>query len=173
GDGGEGSSHAPMATTPGPRPTSGMAGRIVHSSGGTSGRSRNRLRSAGEDGRQCPSRATGCVHRPPSRVQSWAKTAGRAPPTGDGGRRFLRHAEEVDDEDQRLVGLDDPAGAPAAVAQLGRDDDAAPAADLHAGHALVPAADDLAGAEPEGEGLAPVPGGVELLAGAPGVAGVV
>ncbi len=55
----------------------------------------------------------------------------------------------------------DPCGA---VAELGRDRQLTPTADLHPGHALVPAGDHLAGAEREAEGLAAVPGGVELLA---------
>ena len=53
--------------------------------------------------------------------------------------RRLAHAEQVDDEDERLVGADDAAGAALAVGQVRRDRDAPPAADLHAGHALVPA----------------------------------
>src|SRR5438105_2468746 len=82
-------------------------------------------------------------------------------------------ADEVDDEDEGLVRLDHSPGAPAAVAQAGRDDEAAAAADLHPGDTLVPPADHLTAAQLEAEGVATVPGGVELLAGAPGVAGVV
>ena len=80
---------------------------------------------------------------------------------------------QVDDEHERLVGPDHAAGALAAVGLARRDHDAAPAADLHAGHALVPALDDLAAAEPEAERVAAVPAGVELLAGAPRHADVV
>src|SRR5581483_7544419 len=69
-------------------------------------------------------------------------------------------------EDERLAGLDRAAGAPVAIAQVRRDDELAPTADLHAGHALVPARDDPAAAEREAEGLAAVPAGVELLTGA-------
>src|SRR5690606_37613810 len=68
---------------------------------------------------------------------------------------------------------DDPAGALAAVSEVGRDHDPAAAADAHAGHPLVPALDDLPGPEAEAERLAPVPGGVELLAGPPRHAHVV
>ena len=57
--------------------------------------------------------------------------------------------EQVDDEDQRLAGLDDAAGAAVAVAEVGRDHELPATADLHALHALVPAGDDLADAEPE------------------------
>src|SRR5690606_13470398 len=78
-----------------------------------------------------------------------------------------------DDEDEGLAALDDPAGAGGAVAEVRRDRDPAAAADLHAGHALVPALDDLAGPEAEAERVAPVPAGVELLAGAPRHADVV
>ena len=77
----------------------------------------------------------------------------------------LRHADQIDDEDQRLVRPDHPAGAALAVGQHRRDRDPPPAADLHAGHALVPARDHLALAEPELERVAAVPRGVELLAG--------
>ncbi len=52
----------------------------------------------------------------------------------------------------------------AAVAEVRRDDESALAADLHAGHALVPALDDSAGAERKGERLAVVHAAVELLA---------
>src|SRR5512133_478644 len=79
-------------------------------------------------------------------------------------RRRLAHAHEVHDEDERLVGADDAAGAALAVGQVRRDRDAPPAADLHAGHALVPSGDDLALAELELEGVAAVPRGVELVA---------
>src|SRR3954454_2859926 len=73
--------------------------------------------------------------------------------------------EEVDDEDERLTRLDGAAGAPVAVAQVGRDDELAAAADLHALHALVPAGDDLADTEAERQRLAPVVRRVELLPG--------
>ena len=49
-----------------------------------------------------------------------------------------------------------------AVGEVGRDHELPAAADLHALDALVPARDDLAGAELEGERLAAVPRGVEL-----------
>src|SRR4051794_25813521 len=77
------------------------------------------------------------------------------------------HAEQVHDEDQRLIGADDAAGAALAVGEVGRDRDPAPAAHAHAGDALVPAGDDLALAEPELEGVAAVPRGVELAAALP------
>jgi aspartate racemase len=69
----------------------------------------------------------------------------------------LADAEQVDDEDQRLVGPDGAPGAARAVAELRRDRQPAAAADLHAGDALVPAGDDHALAEAEGERLAAVP----------------
>src|SRR3954451_8846985 len=87
-------------------------------------------------------------------------------------RDSLTDALEVDDEDERLVGPDARAGALRAVGEAGRDDQLAPAADLHALDALVPALDDLTLAERERERLAAVPRGVELLAGRPRVADV-
>src|SRR4051812_32269320 len=69
---------------------------------------------------------------------------------------------KVDDEDEGRVRRDRP-GALGAVAELGWDHQLAATADLHAGEALVPAADDHPGAELDGEVL-PAPGRVELLA---------
>src|SRR3954451_24216744 len=85
----------------------------------------------------------------------------------------LADAEQVDDEDQRLVGADRAARAALAVGEVRRDRDPAPAADLHARDPLVPARDDLALAEAELERVAAVPGGVELLAVLPRHADVV
>ena len=79
-----------------------------------------------------------------------------------------RTRDQVHDEHERLVGLDHAAGAALAVAEHRRDGDPPPAADPHAGHALVPAGDHLAASEAELERVAPVPGGVELLAVGPG-----
>src|SRR5207249_7548174 len=67
-------------------------------------------------------------------------------------------------EDQLGVGRDDAAGAARPVTECRRDDELALAADLHAGHALVPALDDHAGAELERERLVAVVAAVELLA---------
>src|SRR5205085_2969315 len=80
----------------------------------------------------------------------------------------LADVDEVDDEDQRLAGLDGAAGAAVAVAQVRRDDQLAPAADLHPEQAVVPALDDLADTDAEGQRLTAVPRGVELLAGGVG-----
>ena len=79
--------------------------------------------------------------------------------------RSSADVDEVDDEDQRLAGCDGAASAAVAVGEVRRDDELASAADLHAGDALVPAGDDLADAESEGQRFAAVVGGVELLAG--------
>src|SRR5687768_7747092 len=97
------------------------------------------------------------VHLPPPRHRTPARF-GRAV----SGRSA--DAEQIDDEDQGLAALDDAAGAALAVAEVRRDGDLAAAAELHAGHALVPARDDLTGAQAEPEGVAAVPGGIELLA---------
>ncbi len=83
------------------------------------------------------------------------------------------HADEVDDEDERLVGADDAARAALAVGEVGRDRDAAAPTDFHAGHSLVPARDDLPLAEAELEGVAAIPRGVELVARGPRHADVV
>src|SRR6476620_11683694 len=77
----------------------------------------------------------------------------------------LSHVVEVDDEDQRLPRLDRGTGATLAVGQVRGDRQLTTAADLHALDALVPAGDDHADPEAEGERLAPVPRGVELLTG--------
>src|SRR5579859_1553783 len=83
------------------------------------------------------------------------------------------HRDQVDDEDERLVGTDDAAGTAFAICQHRRDRDPASSADVHAGHALVPAGDDLPLAELELERVAAVPGRVELLPGSPRDAHVV
>src|SRR6476661_7733576 len=82
-----------------------------------------------------------------------------------GGIDGSADVHEVDDEDQRLSGGDGAAGAAVAVAQVGRDGELAPTADLHAGDALVPALDHSAGAEGEVERSTAVPRRVELLPG--------
>src|SRR5918993_3349371 len=79
-------------------------------------------------------------------------------------RERLSHVEQVDDEHERLVRTDDAAGAARPVPQVRRDGQRAPAADPHAGDALIPPLDDLTGSEAEPEWLHAVPGGVELLA---------
>src|SRR6266496_1083848 len=76
--------------------------------------------------------------------------------------RWLLHAEQLDIEHQRGVGRDRPAGAARAVAEIGRDDEGALAADFHPGDALIPALDDLPRAQAEGEGLAAVERAVEF-----------
>src|SRR5688572_14468502 len=74
----------------------------------------------------------------------------------------LLHIEQLDLENQRCVRRNHPAGAPRAIAELGRDDEHALAADLHAGHALVPALDHPAAAQGKRERPAPARA-VELL----------
>jgi cellobiose phosphorylase len=63
-----------------------------------------------------------------------------------------------------LARADHVAGAAPAVGEVRRDRDAPAPADLHPRHAVVPAADDLAPAEPELERVAAVPRRVELRA---------
>src|SRR4051794_31566456 len=74
----------------------------------------------------------------------------------------MADADQVDDEDQRLVGTDDRRRALLAVALVRRDDDLAAAPDAHALDAAVKAGDHLLGSQPEAEGLAAVVAGVEL-----------
>src|SRR4051812_28487836 len=88
------------------------------------------------------------------------------------GARASADAEQVHDEDEGLAGLDVAAGPALAVAEVRRDGEPPTATDLHPRDALVPAADDLPGAEPERERLAAVPGGVELATGRPAVSDV-
>src|SRR5262249_46027039 len=97
--------------------------------------------------------------------------AGRRPSSTKQGRSSP--PDEIDDEDERLVGLDHRREAALAVAHRRRDRDPPPAADAHAGDALVPALDHLPLAEPELERVATIPGGVELLPVAPRDADVV
>ena len=68
----------------------------------------------------------------------------------------LFDAEQFDVEDQRRVRRNDAAGAARAIAELGRDDQRALAADLHGGDAFVPAGDDLVLADRKLERLAAI-----------------
>src|SRR5690242_438927 len=115
------------------------------------------------------------IHRSPPpwirRMVKW-RSAGWPPrfawsgPPGLAGRPGTRLGRnQVADEDEGLAGRDRVPGPPVAVGQIGRDDQLAAAADLHALDALVPARDDPPGAEPERERLTPVPARVEFLAG--------
>src|SRR3954463_1314634 len=67
-------------------------------------------------------------------------------------------------ENERRVGRDDTPHSAVAIRQVGSDGELALLADLHAEQALVPALDDLAFADGEGERVAAVEAGVELLA---------
>src|SRR5262249_51398187 len=73
-------------------------------------------------------------------------------------------AQQLDLEDQRRVRRDHVADAAGAVAEVGRDDEGTLAADLHRGHAFVPAGDHLPSANGKLERLAAVERAVELLA---------
>src|SRR5258706_2423737 len=78
--------------------------------------------------------------------------------------RRLRNFQQLDFENQGGVGRNRAAGAARAVAELRRNGELAPAADLHAGHALVPALDHVALAEREHERVAAVLARVEFRA---------
>jgi len=73
-------------------------------------------------------------------------------------------AQKVDLEHEGRVRRNHAASAARAIAEVGGDGQHARAADLHALHPFVPATDDLAFTETEGEGLATVLAGIELLA---------
>src|SRR5690606_23516111 len=91
-------------------------------------------------------------------MQLWPRRARRARETvREGSDR-----QQVDFEEQGGVGRDHAARAARAIAEAGRYQEAPGAADFHAGDALVPAGDDLAGAKGEAEGLPAVLAGVEL-----------
>src|SRR5262245_5112980 len=70
--------------------------------------------------------------------------------------RWSFHSQKFDDEGQLRIRRDRAGVAALAVGEVGGDDELALAADLHAGDALVPALDDLPGAELEGERAAAV-----------------
>jgi len=72
--------------------------------------------------------------------------------------------EELDVEVEGGVGRDDAGDAASAVGVGGGADELDAVANADLGDALVPAADDLAAADGEDEGLAAVAGGVELSA---------
>src|SRR5512135_1349152 len=74
----------------------------------------------------------------------------------------LLDSEQLDLEEERGVGRDDPARPARAVAEGRRDEQVALSADLHRRDPLVPPLDDRPLAESELEGLAPVHGAVEL-----------
>ena len=61
--------------------------------------------------------------------------------------------EQLDLENERRVGRNHRRKAPRSVAEVRRDGELAERAHLHARHALIPALDDLACAEPEREAL--------------------
>src|SRR5215475_13840311 len=76
----------------------------------------------------------------------------------------LLDRQQLDVENQRGVGRNDPAGPARSIAELRRDDQRSLAADLHGGDPLVPAGDDALHADGELEGCAAVDGGIEFFA---------
>src|SRR5436305_1497503 len=76
--------------------------------------------------------------------------------------RALLHPQQLDLEDQGGVRRNYAARPAGTVAEVGGDGELPLAADLHAGDAFVPAADDLPAAEVEAEGALAVMAGVEL-----------
>jgi len=82
--------------------------------------------------------------------------------SSDGARLVDLH--ELSLEDQGRVGGDNTANSTVAVGKVRGDGELALLANLHAQKALVPALDDLAIANGEGERVTAVVAGIELLA---------
>src|ERR1700722_9534893 len=76
----------------------------------------------------------------------------------------LLHRQQFDVEHQRGVGWNNPAGAAGAVAERGRNDQGALAADLHGGDAFIPAGDPALLPDRKFERLVAVDGRIEFLA---------
>src|ERR1700722_19012346 len=74
------------------------------------------------------------------------------------------HIEQFHVEDQRRIRRDDTARTARAIAELGWNDQRALAADLHRGHALVPAGNHFALSDRKLQRIVAIDGGVELLA---------
>src|ERR1700692_3886815 len=97
--------------------------------------------------------------------------AGAAHPAHGGAppRRAPRGAgsfdrDEIDIEHQRGAGRYDASGAALTVGEFRGNDEPPALSNLHAGHALIPTLDDLAGAHREAKRLALLERAVELLA---------
>src|SRR6478672_3953929 len=93
--------------------------------------------------------------------------AGLAPammPTNIGFPVRLLHRQQFDVEHQCRIRRNDAAGPTRAVAERGRNDQRALAADIHRGDTLVPARDHLTLADLELERLVAVDGRIEFLA---------
>src|SRR5882672_8214074 len=82
----------------------------------------------------------------------------------DDSRVISGDAEQLDFESERLVRRDGVARAFRAVGELGRDDEAALAADFHAAQAFFPAVHDFFLAEGELEGILFFAAAIELRA---------
>src|SRR5688500_7912896 len=111
--------------------------------------------------------SAGCCHWP--LMKSCVSTYPMVVPRGVAAQEklarcyaVLLHIQQLDFENQRRIRRNHPAGAPRAIAELGRDDEQALASDLHAGHALVPALDHPAASQGKRERPAPARA-VELL----------
>src|SRR5580658_640904 len=114
----------------------------------------------------CPVRRT--LFLPPIRISpitASSHPARRYPVLVRTGKCRSSGRHEVADEDEGLTRRDRGPGALIPVGQARGDDQLTAAADLHALHALVPAGDDVPGAELEPQRVAPVPARVEFLAG--------
>jgi hypothetical protein len=72
--------------------------------------------------------------------------------------------QQLDVEVQSRIRGNHIACAVGTIGELRREDEPGLLSDAHLGHSLVPAPDDLAGPQLEGEGLSAVSGAVELFA---------
>src|SRR5262249_17226823 len=97
--------------------------------------------------------AVGFAYRRNQGTQTWSSS-----------NSWLLDLQHFHLEDQVRVGRNQVAGAASAVGEFRRDHSLADAADLHAGHAEVPALDPFARAQREDERLAAILAAIELLA---------
>ncbi len=74
------------------------------------------------------------------------------------------NVQQLHVENQRRPGRNGRRSARGSVAEIRRDDQLPPAADLHARYTFVPTGNDLSRTERKAEWLVPVPAAVELLA---------
>src|SRR5690349_10930287 len=115
----------------------------------------------------CPSSATRRVPRALLSASAWKRNYIAGASRHCGGcatTNKLANREQLHFEHQSRIRRYDAARAARAVAELRRNGELAFAADFHAAHAFVPAADHFAAAEREHERLAAIFARVELLA---------
>ncbi len=85
-------------------------------------------------------------------------------PAGGPSGLVVPDVEQLDLEQQRRVGRNDPARSPAAISHVRRNHQGAPATDAHAHDALVPAPNDSARTKRKTERRAPIERGIKFAA---------